>query len=80
MLDAVAIGTFMNKLPEKAWDLIEEMSSNAYEWSLERDFAQQVVGVNDLDAFITLTTKVDLLSRKIERLNVNSNVFSFSVV
>ena len=66
VLDAVTGGTFMNKWPEKACDWIEEMLSNACEWPLERDFAQQMVQVNDLDAFITLTIKVGLLSTKID--------------
>jgi len=70
-IDAILGGTLMNKKDE-AYNLIEKMVPNNYQWSNERSQPKRVGGMLALDAISTLSAKVDVMSQRLERLNFNS--------
>lgn len=47
----------MNKLPEDAWALIEEMESNAYQWS-SKFTTRKVTDIHNVNIVMTLATKM----------------------
>ena len=71
MIDAAARGTLMSKTEEEAYNLTEEMALNNYQWSNERGQPKRVGGKYDVDALTLLTTKMDAMTQKLDRLNVN---------
>jgi len=52
MIDAAEGGTLMSKTEEEAYNLIEEMALNNYQWSSERGQPKTVRGKYDIDALI----------------------------
>ena len=82
-MDAVASGTLMNNTKYEAYNLIEEMVLNNYEWSNERSQPMRVESKLELDAFSVPSAKVDTMSQRLEHLNVDfvsSNAPSLSCV
>jgi len=68
----VAVGhTLTSKTEEETFDLIEEMTLNNYQWSNERRRPKRVGGKYDVDALTLLTVKMDAMTQKLDRLNVN---------
>jgi len=72
MIDAAAGGTLMIKTKEEAFNLIEEMALNNYQWSNEHDQPKRVGGKFDVNGLTLLTTKMDVMTQKVDRLNVNA--------
>ena len=62
----------MSKIEEEAYNLKEEMSLNNYQWSSERGQPKQVGGKYDIDALTLLTAKMNAMTQKLEKLNVNA--------
>jgi len=62
----------MNKIEDEAYNLIGDMVLNNYQWSNERSQPKRVGGKLELDAIFILSAKVDAMSQRLERLNVNS--------
>ncbi|XP_038973879.1 uncharacterized protein LOC120105457 [Phoenix dactylifera] len=60
-IDAAAGGTLMSKSIEEAYELLEEMASNNYQWSNERCMPKKVSGMYDVDGINMLNAKVDSL-------------------
>jgi len=71
MIGAAAGGTLMSKTEEKAYNLIEEMALNNYQWSSECGQSKRVGGKYDIDALTLLIIKMDAMTQKIDKLNVN---------
>ena len=65
-IDVAAGGTLMNKTKDEAYNLIEEMMLNRYQWSNERSQPKRVGGKLELGAIFMLFAKVDVMSQKIE--------------
>jgi len=61
----------MNKTEDEAYNLIEEMILNDFQWLSERAQPKQVGAKLELDATSMLSSKVNAMSQKLERLNVN---------
>jgi len=59
MIDVAAGGTLVCKTEEEAYNLIEEMALNNYQWSNERGQRKRVGGKYEIDALTLLTTKMD---------------------
>jgi len=72
MIDAVAGGTLMSNTEEEAYNLIEEMALNNYQWSSGRGQPKRVGGKCDIDAVTLLTAKMDAMTQKLDKLNVNT--------
>ena len=62
----------MNKTEYEAYNLIEEMALNNFQWSSERAQPKRVRGKLKINAFSIFSSKVDAMSQKLECLNVNS--------
>ena len=61
----------MSKTEEEAYNLIEEMALNNYQWSSERGQPKSVGGKFDINALTLLPTKMDVMTQKLDRLNVD---------
>lgn len=70
----------MGKYTEEAYELLEAMASNNYQWSNDRGMPKRTPGVYDVDGMNMLNAKVDNLVKLFGKLgNVNS-VSDFSPV
>ena len=72
MIDAAARGTLMSKTEEEAYNLIEEMALNNYQWSNERGQPKRVGSKYEIDALTLLTAKMDAMTQKLDKLNVHA--------
>ena len=54
MIDAVARGTLIGKTPEAAYELLEEMTSNNYQWYSERPISKRATVVHSVDVVTVL--------------------------
>ncbi|KAG8474460.1 hypothetical protein CXB51_031443 [Gossypium anomalum] len=66
MIDAAAGGTINNKTPEEAYEFIEEMSLNNYQWQAMRTKPTKAAGVYNVDSATMLSNQVELLNKKID--------------
>ena len=71
MIDAAAGSTLMSKTEEETYNLIEEMVLNNYQWSCERGQLKRVGDKYDIDVLNLLTDKMDAMTQKLDKLNVN---------
>ena len=62
----------MSKTEDEAYILIKEITLNNYQWSNEGRQPKSVGGKVKLDAISMLSTKVDVISQRIEQLNIYS--------
>ena len=71
MIDAAARGTLMSKTEEEAYNLIEEMALNNYQWSNEQGQPKRVGGKYEIFSLTLLTAKMDAMTQKLDKLNVH---------
>jgi len=71
-IDAAAGGTLMKKIEDEAYNLIEEMARNNFQWSSKRTQPNRVGCKLELDVIFMLSSKVNVMSQKLESFNVNS--------
>jgi len=71
VIDAATGGTLMSKKEEEAYNLIKDMALNNYQWSSERGQPKWVGGKYNIDALTLLTAKIDAMTQKLDKLNVN---------
>ncbi|KAL5754189.1 hypothetical protein ACOSP7_022409 [Xanthoceras sorbifolium] len=62
----------MGKDTDAAYDLIESMASNNYQWSNERATTQRVAGVYEIDEVASLKAQMVAMASQINKLTVNS--------
>jgi len=62
----------MSKTEEKAYNFIDKMALNNYQWSTECGQPKRVGGKYDIDALTLLTAKMDAMTQKLDKLNVNA--------
>ncbi|KAK5785574.1 hypothetical protein PVK06_040170 [Gossypium arboreum] len=74
MADATAGGTINNKTLEDAYEFIEEMSVNNYQWQVLRTKPMKIVGVYNVDSVTMLSNQVELLNKKIDGFLSSSQV------
>ncbi|KAI3472480.1 hypothetical protein Pfo_031183 [Paulownia fortunei] len=80
LVDAAAGGALMGKTHEEAYDLIETMTANAYQWPSGKITPKKVFGVHDVDALATLTAQVAaILSQQFNSLHTNPAPISVEV-
>ncbi|KAJ8767027.1 hypothetical protein K2173_012538 [Erythroxylum novogranatense] len=72
LIDAAVGGAILNKTYADAYNLIKEMALNHYQWSNERGATKRTPGKYDVDALTILSAKVDAMTHRLDRLNVNS--------
>ncbi|KAG8493504.1 hypothetical protein CXB51_010865 [Gossypium anomalum] len=68
IIDAAAGGTINNKTLEEAYEFIEEMPLNNYQWQVMRTKPTKTVGVYNVDSVNMLSNQVELLNKKIDGL------------
>ncbi|KAK5795404.1 hypothetical protein PVK06_036668 [Gossypium arboreum] len=68
IIDAAASGTINNKTPEEAYEFIEEMSLNNYQWQVMRTKPTKAVGVYNVNSVTILSNQVERLNKKIDGL------------
>ncbi|KAK5832859.1 hypothetical protein PVK06_016664 [Gossypium arboreum] len=66
MIDAAAGGTINNKTLEDAYEFIEEMSPNNYQWQVMRTKPTKIASVYNIDSVTMLSNQVELLNKKID--------------
>ncbi|XP_075474877.1 uncharacterized protein LOC142505677 [Primulina tabacum] len=71
-VDAAAGGTIFNKSPEQAYDLLEQMTINSYQWPSERAGVERTAGVYAVDPITSLTAQVSALTTQIAAMNMVS--------
>ncbi|KAJ8760080.1 hypothetical protein K2173_010936 [Erythroxylum novogranatense] len=71
LIDVAAEGAILNKTYVDAYNLIKEMALNHYQWSNERGATKCTPGKYDVDALTILSAKVDAMTYRLDRLNVN---------
>jgi hypothetical protein len=70
LIDAASGGALNRKTKDEAYELLDEMASNSYQWPNDRDKPRKTVGVLELDAITALQAQVSLLTKKLEEVNV----------
>jgi hypothetical protein len=56
LIDTPSNGAFMSKSQDDAYNLLEEMAMNNYQWSNKRNTPKKTDGMHEIDAIIALTT------------------------
>ncbi|KAL1127062.1 hypothetical protein V6Z11_A13G153800 [Gossypium hirsutum] len=74
MVDVAAGGTINNKTPEDAYEFIEEMSLNNYQWQVMRTKPTKTAGIYNVDSVTLLSNQVELLNKKIDGFLNSSQV------
>ncbi|XP_034203729.1 uncharacterized protein LOC117618238 [Prunus dulcis] len=70
-IDAAAGGALMGKTETEAYNLLEEMASNNYQWPSERSTPKKA-GIHEIDAISALTAQISTMSKQLGTLNVNA--------
>jgi len=70
-IDAAAGGTLINKTVDEAYNLIEEMTLNNFQWSTKQGQPKRVGGKLEVDRLTLLSAKVDAMTQRFDRMNVN---------
>ena len=65
-IDATTQGSFMSKTLEDAYNLLETMASNNYQWHGEWSAPKKVAGMHEVDSWNLLNAKIDMLTKKLE--------------
>ncbi|XP_075478916.1 uncharacterized protein LOC142519771 [Primulina tabacum] len=68
-VDAAAGGTIFAKSPTQAYDLLEQMTINSYQWPSERSGIQRTAGVYAVDPITSLTAQVSALTIQLATMN-----------
>ncbi|XP_062119053.1 uncharacterized protein LOC133832765 [Humulus lupulus] len=67
IIDVAAGGAFMSKSANEAYELLEEMEMNNYQWPIERGQPKKVAGIMELDAISMLTAQVVALTKQLQK-------------
>ena len=65
LLDALAGGAFMSKSENEAYQLLEYVALNNFQWPNERATLKKPSGVHELDVFNNLAAQVSLLTKQL---------------
>ncbi|KAA3460523.1 retrotransposon gag protein [Gossypium australe] len=66
LIDSAAGGTLNNKTPEAAYEFVEEMSLNNYQWQVTRTRPAKAARVYNINTVIALSNQVELLHKKFD--------------
>ncbi|XP_062104720.1 uncharacterized protein LOC133816003 [Humulus lupulus] len=72
IIDAAFGGAFMSKSANEAYDLLEEMAMNNYQWPSKRETTKKVAGVHELDAISMLSAQVATLTKQLQQNNIQA--------
>jgi len=77
-IDAMAGGTLINKTEDKAYNLIKDIELDKFQRPSETGQPKRVGGKLEVDALIFLSAKVDAMTQRLDRMNINVVNFSAS--
>ncbi|XP_062118910.1 uncharacterized protein LOC133832607 [Humulus lupulus] len=80
IIDTAAGGEFMSKSANEAYDLLEEMAMNNYQWPIERENTKNVAGMIELDVISMLTTQVASLAKQLQQNNFTAQAMQLQSV
>ena len=66
LLDALARGALMSKIANEAYQLLEDMALNNFQWLNEIATLTKLSGVHELDVFNNLAVQVSLLTKQLQ--------------
>ncbi|KAH9668785.1 hypothetical protein KPL70_021515 [Citrus sinensis] len=72
MIDAAAGGMLMGKTPKATYELLEEMTSNNYQWSSERPMSKRATRVHNVDVVTALYAHITAIRNKLDNLNIQT--------
>ena len=65
-IDAAVGGTLMCKTKDEAFNLIEAMTFNNFQWSIELTQPKRVGGQLEVDTITLISTKVDAITKRLD--------------
>ena len=68
LVDVAAGDSLMGKTEEAAYELLEEMASNAYQWPIECSTPKKAYGIYEVDALIALIAQVAVLMKRFDAI------------
>ncbi|XP_062094143.1 uncharacterized protein LOC133800207 [Humulus lupulus] len=68
IIDAVVGGALMSKISNEAYEILEEMAMNNYNWPAEQE-NNKVAGVLEVDPIAMLTTQIASLTKQMQQQN-----------
>ncbi|KAG9453559.1 hypothetical protein H6P81_006463 [Aristolochia fimbriata] len=74
LIDVAAGGTMNKKTPNEVYELIEEMTSNTYQYPVERSARGRVSAVHNVDHVLALQAQVESLTKQMKKLHTPSLV------
>ena len=72
IIDTTAGGALMGKGRDEAYTLLEEMTSNSYQWQSDRAMPRKAAGVHEIDTISTIHAQLALLTKKLDATNVSA--------
>ena len=72
IIDAAAGGVLMEKERDEAYELLEEMASNSYQWQSDRAMPRKAAGVHEIDTISAIHAQLALLTKKLDATNVSA--------
>ena len=68
MINSALDENITRETPEETFELLEEVSLNAYQWEFDRP-ARRIYGNHSIDIISTLSEQMEALDRKMDNLN-----------
>ena len=72
IIDAASGGALMGRERDEAYELLEEMASNSYQWQSDRAMPRKAAGVHEIDAISAIHAQLALLTKKLDTINVSA--------
>ena len=69
MVDATTGGSLMRMTPDDAYQLLDDMANNAFNWQSERA-NRKPNGIHRIDTLSSLSAQMEFLNKKMDGLNV----------
>ena len=80
IVDAAANGALLAKTYNEAYEILERMATNNYQWPTERLNARKAAGLHEVDAITALSAQVSSLTNMIKTMNMSAGVNSVQAV
>ena len=78
LIDASAGGALMKKTEDEAYELLEDMATNNYQWPSERSIPKKTAGLHEVDAITNLTAQIASLSKQLQSTQLTANAIQTS--
>ncbi|KAG9458836.1 hypothetical protein H6P81_003344 [Aristolochia fimbriata] len=74
LIDVAAGSTMNKKTPNEVYEVIEEMTSNMYQYPVEKSARGRVAGIHNVDHVLVLQAQVESLTKQLSKLHTPSLV------